>query len=57
LSSNEEWPELYYNLGHIFFEMKDFKRALYCYQRYLETKKDSLAYERVALIQSGKAGK
>jgi tetratricopeptide (TPR) repeat protein len=57
MRSSEEWPELYYNLGHNFYEMKDFERAQYCYRRFLETQKDRLAFERVALIQSGKAGR
>lgn len=54
LRSTEAVPEMYYNLGLYFFEAKDFERAAYCYQRYLETHADALASERLKLIKSGK---
>ena len=46
-------PEMYYNLGHYFFERKDFRRSALCYQRYLETNADGLARFRVNNILSG----
>jgi hypothetical protein len=49
-------PEAYYNLGNFFFEKRDFRRALYCYERFLATNSDPLALERYRLLQSGNPG-
>jgi hypothetical protein len=46
-------PEMYYNLGHYFFEKKDFRRSALCYQRYLQTNFDGLAQFRVKNILAG----
>jgi hypothetical protein len=54
LKSTVACPEMYYDLGHYFFENKEFERAVYCYQRYLETNSDALALARIKLIASGK---
>ncbi len=54
LKSTAACPEMYYDLGHYFFENKEFERAVYCYQRYLETNSDDLALARIKLIASGK---
>jgi len=54
LNSTVACPEMYYDLGHYFFENKEFERAAYCYHRYLETNSDDLALARIKLIASGK---
>ncbi|HTK82100.1 MAG TPA: hypothetical protein VL633_07390 [Bacteroidota bacterium] len=46
-------PEMFYNLGHYFFEKKDFRRSAACYRRFLKTNTDGLAEARVAGILSG----
>jgi hypothetical protein len=55
--SSEAWPEMYYDLGHYFYELKEFERAKNCYLRYLETNVNQLASDRVSEIQSGTLGK
>src|SRR6267378_3774976 len=52
LLSTVPCPEVYYNLGHNFFENKDFNRAAYCYERFLRTNDDPLARERLLRIRS-----
>ena len=52
LLSTVPCPEVYYNLGHNFFENKDFNRAAYCYERFLRTNDDALARERLLRIRS-----
>ncbi len=52
LRSTVPCPEAYYNLGHYFFQVKDYTRAAYCYQRFLETNFDGVASERLAEIRS-----
>ncbi len=52
LLSTVPCPEVYYNLGHNFFENKDFNRAAYCYERFLRTNDDQLARERLLRIRS-----
>jgi hypothetical protein len=47
-------PEMYYNLGHYYFELKDFAQSAYCYERFLKTNSDGLASERLKMIRSGK---
>ena len=49
--------EMYYNLGHYFFEKKEYERSAYCYQRFLETNSDQLARARLSLIRSGRIQK
>ena len=46
-------PEIYYNLGHYFFELSDYESAAYCYERFLITNRDRLAAERLKMIRSG----
>jgi|GEM_PF-1134443 len=52
LRSNVPCPEAYYNLGHYFFQVKDYARAAYCYQRFLETNFDDLASDRLTEMRS-----
>ncbi|TLY33585.1 MAG: hypothetical protein E6K56_00665 [Ignavibacteria bacterium] len=52
LLSTVPCPEVYYNLGHNFFENKDFNRAAYCYERFLRTNDNELARERLLRIRS-----
>lgn len=40
-------PEAYYNLGHYFFEKKDYRRSAYCYGRFLLTNFDPVARQRL----------
>lgn len=47
-------PEMYYNLGHYYFERREFERSAYCYERFLKTNSDGLAAERLRMIRSGK---
>ncbi|MBI4811709.1 MAG: hypothetical protein HY800_09780 [Ignavibacteriales bacterium] len=47
-------PEMYYNLGHYFFEKRDFERSIYCYERFLKTNNDELARHRSKMIRSGR---
>ena len=49
-------PEAYYNLGNFFFAKRDFRRALYCYERFLTTNNDPLALERYRLLRTGSPG-
>ncbi|HUL44073.1 MAG TPA: hypothetical protein VLY03_06920 [Bacteroidota bacterium] len=51
--ATEPCPELYYNLGHYYFEAHDYRRSAYCYTRFLKTNSDQLAAERLKAIQSG----
>lgn len=51
--STESCPELYYNLGHYYYELRDYSRSAYCYARFLKTNSDQLAAERLKAIQSG----
>jgi hypothetical protein len=44
-------PELYFNLGNIFFAAEDWHRAAYCYGRFLMTNEDALARERYAWME------
>jgi hypothetical protein len=44
-------PELYFDLGNFFFEMRQANRAEYCYSRFLRTNNDSLAIERVKFLK------
>jgi hypothetical protein len=40
-------PELFYNLGNVFFEGRQWSRADFCYRRFLLTGDDPIARERV----------
>ena len=44
-------PEMYYNLGNYFFDMRQFERSAYCYERFLETNNDPLARARAAAFR------
>jgi hypothetical protein len=57
LKSTEAWPEMFYNMGHYFFELKEYERSAYCYQRFLITNTDTLANQRVELVRSGRIQK
>jgi hypothetical protein len=50
-------PEIYYDLGHYFFENREFERATYCYKRFLEINSDNLARERLRMIQDKKSNR
>ncbi len=54
MRSTVSCPELYYNLGHFYFEKRDFERSEFCYDRFLETNDDELARSRLKMIRSGK---
>ena len=54
LRSTVPCPEAYYNLGHYFFEKKDYDRSEYCYARFLKTNSDPVAQQRVLAIQHRK---
>ncbi|MBI5476129.1 MAG: hypothetical protein HY964_05260 [Ignavibacteriales bacterium] len=54
MQSTVRCPEMYYNLGHYYFEAKDYDRSAYCYKRFLETNKDGLASHRLQMIESGR---
>jgi len=54
MRSDVSCPELYYNLGHFFFEKRDFDRSAYCYDRFLKTNDDALARSRLTMMRSGK---
>lgn len=51
--STVDCPEMYYNLGHYYFEIRDFGNAAYCYSRFLTSSEDKLASERLKMIRSG----
>ena len=40
LSSNQESPELYYNLANSFFKNNEIHKAIYCYEKTLKIKPD-----------------
>jgi hypothetical protein len=44
-------PEVYYDLGHYFFENKEWERSAYCYTRFLQYNSDPLARDRVRFIR------
>ncbi|MGB2868062.1 MAG: hypothetical protein WBD36_06410, partial [Bacteroidota bacterium] len=46
-------PEMYYNLGNFFFEKRDFVRASFCYERFLDTNNDPVAATRLKAIRLG----
>jgi hypothetical protein len=50
--SSSDYPELYQNLGTIYFQYKDKDRSLYCYEKYLETIKSPQVAERVRFLKS-----
>ena len=57
LKSTVSCPEIYYDLGHYFFENNEFERSAYCYQRYLENNSDALARERLRMIRANAKAK
>lgn len=50
--SSDDYPELYQNLGTIYFQMKDKNRSLFCYEKYLKTKKNKDVEDRVRFLKS-----
>ena len=50
--ASSDYPELYQNLGSIFFQYKDKNRSLYCYKKYLEAVKNPQVEERVRFLEN-----
>ena len=50
--ATNDYPELYQNLGSIYFQYKDKDRSLYCYEKYLESVKNKQVEERVKFLKS-----
>jgi len=50
--SSNDYPELYQNLGTIYFQLKDKNRSLFCYEKYLKEKKNKDVEERVRFLKS-----
>lgn len=43
-------PEIYINIGHAFYELKDYKRARFCYETALRRLEDSMAQKRLVTL-------
>ena len=50
--SSASYPELYLNLGTVYFQYKDAPHSLFCYEKYLEMKKNPQVEERVKFLKS-----
>ena len=51
--TNANYPEVYFNLGTMFFKSENYEKALYCYERYLESEPENkIALQRVSKIKS-----
>ncbi len=52
VKSGTAYPELYQNLGTIYYEYRDKNRTLFCYEKFLEKRKNEAIEKRVRYLKS-----
>lgn len=50
--ATSDYPEIYQNLGSVYFQLKDKERSLYCYEKFLQKRENKLVAERVMFLKS-----
>ncbi|MBI3503038.1 MAG: hypothetical protein HY063_14720 [Bacteroidetes bacterium] len=52
LHAASAYPEMYQNLGSVYFQLKDKNRSLFCYEKYLSERKNEQVQQRVEFLKS-----
>ncbi len=50
--ATSDYPEMYQNLGSIYFQFRDKNRSLFCYEKYLSKKKNEQVQKRVEFLKN-----
>ncbi len=48
----QNYPEMYQNIGSIYFQKQDRDKSLFCYEKFLETRKNAQIEKRVQFLKS-----